>query len=249
MSDLLLFRTDAPATGLVEDAGTPQLPGCRSLFRFHYKLRGAAVVYKLRGAAVVRTWCRHRRRGALKPAPIRSAPRMRTFPAGCGVAPGSCPAPPPSSGTRARSPGLRAHSCAETIAPCTVATAVQGMFRRARGQGALNRPQFERSTATPPPHTMPRGDLRSRAVRTPAQQHRPGMPDQPPPVSHHGQPTVPPCALGHQKGALLPQRIRPRPSHPRRSRHLSAIRASGHPILLNTQGHLRATCVCFVYCE
>jgi len=31
-----------------------------------------------------------------------------------------------------------------------------------------------------------------RPVRTPAQQHRPGMPDQSLPVSHHRQPTVPP---------------------------------------------------------
>jgi hypothetical protein len=41
-----------------------------------------------------------------------------------------------------------------------------------------------------------------RTVRALAQQHRPGMPDQPLPVGHHGQPTVPSRSLAHQKGAL-----------------------------------------------
>jgi len=42
------------------------------------------------------------------------------------------------------------------------------------------------------------------AVGEPAQQHRPGMPDQPFPVVRRRQTAVPPCTLAHQKGALTP---------------------------------------------
>lgn len=42
------------------------------------------------------------------------------------------------------------------------------------------------------------------AVGELAQQHRPGMPDQPFPVGRHRQTAVPPCTLAHQKGALTP---------------------------------------------
>lgn len=40
------------------------------------------------------------------------------------------------------------------------------------------------------------------AVRELAQQHRPGVPDQPLPVGVDDQATVPPCTLAHQEGAL-----------------------------------------------
>jgi hypothetical protein len=39
-------------------------------------------------------------------------------------------------------------------------------------------------------------------VRALAQQHRPGVPDHPLAVGPNGQPTIPPCTLAHQKGAL-----------------------------------------------
>lgn len=61
----------------------------------------------------------------------------------------------------------------------------------------------------PPPGRRTRRQHPGQSTRQPQavgqfpQQHRPRMPYQLLPVSSHGQPTVPPCTLDHQKGALL----------------------------------------------
>ena len=65
----------------------------------------------------------------------------------------------------------------------------------------LHDPLRPQDTPHPTPHRINHQDRAG--VRAPAQQHRAGMPDQSLPVSHHGQPTVPPCSLAHQIGALI----------------------------------------------